>query len=108
MSYYINKLNQKIAYKRISGKSPGIVFIHGLNSDMEGKKAKNIEKYAKKNKIAFIRFDCRGHGKSYGKFPVAGPVPPPNIVVIPEASAVSICWGHIKCIWVSIDPAVRI
>ena len=40
--------------------------------------------------------------------PVAGPVPPPIIVVIPEASAVSICWGHIKCIWVSIEPAVRI
>ena len=68
MSYYINKLNQKIAYKRISGKSPGIIFVHGLNSDMEGKKAINIEKYAKKNKIAFIRFDCRGHGKSHGNF----------------------------------------
>ena len=40
--------------------------------------------------------------------PVAGPVPPPNMVVIPEASAVSICWGQIKWIWVSIEPAVRI
>ena len=40
--------------------------------------------------------------------PFAGPVHPPNIVVTPEANAVSICWGHIKCIWVSIDPAVRI
>ena len=48
MSYFINRKNQKIAYKRIKGKSPGIVFIHGLNSDMEGKKAIFIEKYAKK------------------------------------------------------------
>ena len=48
MSYFINKKNQKIAYKRIKGKSPGIVFIHGLNSDMEGKKAIFVEKYAKK------------------------------------------------------------
>ena len=68
MSYFINKKNQKIAYKRIRGKSPGIVFIHGLNSNMEGKKAIFIEKYAKKNKLSFIRFDCRGHGKSSGNF----------------------------------------
>ena len=68
MSYFINKKNQKIAYKRIKGKSPGIVFIHGLNSNMEGKKAIFIEKYAKINKLSFIRFDCRGHGKSSGNF----------------------------------------
>jgi esterase/lipase len=68
MSYIINKLNQKIAYKHTKGRSPGIVFIHGLNSDMQGLKAKNTEKYAKKNKLAFLRFDCRGHGQSFGKF----------------------------------------
>ena len=68
MTYYINNLNQKIAYKYIKGKSPGIIFIHGMNSDMSGQKAISIQKYAKRNKIAFLRFDCRGHGKSYGKF----------------------------------------
>jgi pimeloyl-ACP methyl ester carboxylesterase len=68
MSYLINKKNQKIAYKAIKGKLPGIIFIHGLNSDMNGLKALSIEKYAKKNKIAFIRFDCRGHGRSHGEF----------------------------------------
>ena len=68
MSYLINKKNQKIAYKMIKGKSPGIIFIHGLNSDMNGLKAQSVEKYAKKNRLSFIRFDCRGHGKSYGKF----------------------------------------
>ena len=68
MKYLINKNSQKIAYKAIKGASPGIVFIHGLNSDMEGLKATSIEKYAKKNKLSFVRFDCRGHGKSFGKF----------------------------------------
>ena len=52
----------------IGKNSPGIIFIHGLNSDMNGLKALSIEKYAKKNKLSFIRFDCRGHGKSFGKF----------------------------------------
>ena len=68
MSYLINKKNQKIAYKMIKGRSPGIIFVHGLKSDMNGIKALSIEKYAKKNKLSFIRFDCRGNGKSDGKF----------------------------------------
>ena len=68
MSYLINKNNQKIAYKMIKGESPGLIFIHGLNSNMNGLKALSIEKYAKKNKLSFIRFDCRGNGKSDGKF----------------------------------------
>ena len=68
MPFFINNLNQKIAYRYIKGKSPGIIFIHGMNSDMSGQKAISIQKYAKRNKIAFLRFDCRGHGKSYGKF----------------------------------------
>lgn len=68
MRYYINKLNQKIAYKYIKGKEPGVIFIHGLNSNMQGLKAKSIENYAKKNKLSFLKFDCRGHGNSFGKF----------------------------------------
>tara|TARA_B110000116_G_C16799341_1_gene569138 strand:- start:1281 stop:2015 length:735 start_codon:yes stop_codon:yes gene_type:complete len=68
MSYLFNNKKQKIAYKFIKGKSPGIIFIHGLKSDMNGLKALSIAKYAKKNKISYIRFDCRGNGKSDGKF----------------------------------------
>ena len=40
--------------------------------------------------------------------PVEGPVPPPNIVVIPECNDSSICWGQIKWIWLSKPPAVII
>ena len=40
--------------------------------------------------------------------PVAGPVPPPNMVVTPDASASSICWGQMKWMWVSMPPAVSI
>ena len=68
MPYFINKLKQRIAYKTVNGRGIGIIFIHGLNSDMNGKKALIIEKYAKKHNLAFIRFDCRGHGKSFGNF----------------------------------------
>ena len=68
MSFYKNKQNHKIAYKSLKGRGLGIIFIHGLNSDMNGAKALTVEKYARKNNLNFIRFDCRGHGKSYGRF----------------------------------------
>jgi len=68
MPYFINKLKQRIAYKTVKGRGLGIIFIHGLNSDMNGEKAITIEKYAKTHKLNFVRFDCRGHGNSYGKF----------------------------------------
>ena len=68
MSFYKNKQNHKIAYKSLSGRGPGIIFIHGLNSDMNGAKALTVERYARKNNLNFIRFDCRGHGRSEGKF----------------------------------------
>ena len=68
MSFYKNNQNHKIAYKSLKGRGLGIIFIHGLNSDMNGAKALTVERYARKNKLNFIRFDCRGHGKSEGKF----------------------------------------
>ena len=68
MPFYNNKQNHKIAYKSLKGRGLGIIFIHGLNSDMNGVKALTVERYARKNKLNFIRFDCRGHGKSHGRF----------------------------------------
>ena len=35
---------------------------------MNGGKSLDVERYARKNKLNFVRFDCRGHGKSEGKF----------------------------------------
>ena len=54
MPYLLNKQNQQIAYKKIKGKNPGIIFIHGLNSDMTGKKALEIENFAKQKKLSFF------------------------------------------------------
>ena len=68
MPFYKNKQNHKIAYKSLEGRELGIIFIHGLNSDMNGLKALTVERYARKNNLNFIRFDCRGHGKSEGRF----------------------------------------
>ena len=61
-----------ITYSIQSGKSPYVIFLHGLMSDMNGTKAIAIGKYLSENEIGYIRFDCRGHGQSEGKFPEFG------------------------------------
>ena len=40
--------------------------------------------------------------------PVAGPVPPPSMVVTPDIRASSTCWGQMKWMCASIAPAVTI
>ncbi len=57
-----------IAYRRTPGKNPGIVFIHGLRSDMNGNKALALEAHCRAEGRAFLCFDLTGHGASSGKF----------------------------------------
>ena len=40
--------------------------------------------------------------------PVAGPVPPPSMVVTPEVIDSSACWGEMKWMWASMPPGVVI
>lgn len=47
---------------------PGVVFLGGFRSDMEGTKALALEDWAKRAGRAFLRFDYRGHGRSSGAF----------------------------------------
>lgn len=57
-----------IAYRRLHGKTPGIVFMSGFMSDMQGTKALELERYCRAAGRAFLRFDYRGHGESSGDF----------------------------------------
>ena len=57
-----------IAYHRIAGKSPGVVFMGGFMSDMTGSKAMALEAFCRTRGQAFLRFDYRGHGASSGRF----------------------------------------
>lgn len=67
-----HKSGTHITYSIQSGKSPYVVFLHGLMSDMKGTKALAIEEHLKKIGNGYIRFDCRGHGESGGEFPNFG------------------------------------
>jgi len=58
----------KIAYHRLPGKGPGVVFMGGFKSDMEGGKALALEAWCQRKGRAFVRFDYQGHGQSSGEF----------------------------------------
>jgi pimeloyl-ACP methyl ester carboxylesterase len=57
-----------IAYHRLVGTLPGIVFLGGFRSDMTGSKALFLEDYCRRRGCAFVRFDYFGHGASSGEF----------------------------------------
>ena len=57
-----------IAYYRTPGRAPGLMFLGGFASDMDGTKALALEAYARERGRAFLRFDYRGHGQSSGRF----------------------------------------
>lgn len=59
---------RRLAYNRSPGVGPGLVFLGGFNSDMEGAKARFLEDWAKAQGRAFLRFDYSGHGASSGRF----------------------------------------
>jgi pimeloyl-ACP methyl ester carboxylesterase len=57
-----------IAYRRVPGAVPGIVFLAGLRSDMTGTKASHLDAYCRSRGRAYLRFDYFGHGMSSGAF----------------------------------------
>ena len=67
--YFTTSNKRKIKYLFIKKKSQiTIVFFHGLMSDMIGAKPTAIQKFCKKRKLNFLKFEYSGHGKSTGKF----------------------------------------
>jgi pimeloyl-ACP methyl ester carboxylesterase len=57
-----------IAYHRIEGKGPGVMFLGGFMSDMTGQKAMALDAHCRAHGRAFVRFDYGGHGQSSGSF----------------------------------------
>ena len=59
---------RRLAYQRVSGKRPGVLFCGGYTSDMTGTKALALEAFCRAQGRAFTRFDYSGHGASSGDF----------------------------------------
>src|SRR5437763_7630043 len=57
-----------IAVRARSGGGPGLFWLSGFNSDMQGTKALALDAWAAEQVCACVRFDYSGHGLSGGAF----------------------------------------
>jgi len=57
-----------IAVRAVQGASPGLVWLGGFKSDMQGTKAAALARFAAERGRAIVRFDYSGHGESKGEF----------------------------------------
>ncbi|MDT8327541.1 MAG: alpha/beta hydrolase [Roseovarius sp.] len=67
-AYLTTDTGRKLAYHLSPGARPGVVFLGGFKSDMDGTKALYLEEWARKAGHGFLRFDYSGHGQSSGAF----------------------------------------
>jgi pimeloyl-ACP methyl ester carboxylesterase len=59
---------RRIAVRLREGKAPGLVWLGGFKSDMQGTKAMALDAWAAKAGRTCLRFDYSGHGESGGDF----------------------------------------
>jgi len=59
---------ERIAWRKVAGPGPTVVWLSGFNSDMSGTKAMALEAWAAAQGRAFLAFDYFGHGLSSGAF----------------------------------------
>lgn len=59
---------ERLAFRRIAGRGPTLVWLGGFKSDMAGTKARALADWAVAAGRAYVRFDYFGHGESSGDF----------------------------------------
>src|SRR5215217_5975971 len=59
---------RRIAVRARAGGQPGLFWLSGFNSDMQGTKALALDAWAAEQGRACVRFDYSGHGESGGNF----------------------------------------
>jgi pimeloyl-ACP methyl ester carboxylesterase len=59
---------RRIAVRARAGSAPGLFWLGGFNSDMQGTKALALDAWAAEHHRACVRFDYSGHGESGGAF----------------------------------------
>ncbi len=62
------RFDGRLAWARLPGRGPGVVFLPGFRSDMQGSKAIFLRDHCAARGQAFLRLDYSGHGESDGRF----------------------------------------
>lgn len=71
-SGFLDRDGVRLAWRRIDGSGPTVVWLGGFRSDMTGTKAQALSDAAAANGWAFLRFDYSAHGASSGDWLEAG------------------------------------
>jgi pimeloyl-ACP methyl ester carboxylesterase len=58
----------RLAWRRVRGEGPTVVWLGGFMSDMSGTKAQALADWAVEEGASYLRFDYSGHGESEGAF----------------------------------------
>ena len=58
----------RLAWRKVEGRGPTVVWLGGFKSDMAGTKAQVLADWALARGRAYVRFDYFGHGESSGDF----------------------------------------
>jgi pimeloyl-ACP methyl ester carboxylesterase len=58
----------RLAWRRVDGQGPTVVWLGGFRSDMTGTKAQHLAEWAEREGGSYLRFDYFGHGASSGDF----------------------------------------
>ena len=58
----------RLAWRKVEGAGPAVVWLGGFRSDMAGTKAQVLADWAQARGRAYVRFDYFGHGESDGDF----------------------------------------
>lgn len=59
---------ETVAYQHCEGALPGVLFLSGFNSNMQGDKAQFLDAWCRERGRQYTRLDYHGHGSSSGKF----------------------------------------
>jgi len=58
----------ELAWSKLDGRDPTVMFLPGYRSDMAGDKATALAAFCAQREQAMLRFDYSGHGSSGGQF----------------------------------------
>jgi pimeloyl-ACP methyl ester carboxylesterase len=65
---FLDRGGARLAWRRVTGQGPTVVWLGGFASDMAGTKAEAVAQWAAAKGRSFLRFDYFGHGVSDGDF----------------------------------------
>ncbi|MFD2238719.1 alpha/beta hydrolase [Aureimonas populi] len=96
---------RRLAFLKVEGEGPTIVWLGGYRSDMRGTKAERLSEMARGAGWSFLRLDYSGHGESDGRFEdgtITGWTAEARAVIEAQTSGALILVGSSMGAWIAL------